>query len=60
MSNYHLKDKNMSFKAKGLLSMMLSLPDDWDYSIKGIVSISKENGEKANKNNINELKELDI
>lgn len=43
MSNYHLRDKNMSFKAKGLLSMMLSLPDDWDYSIKGIVSISKEN-----------------
>lgn len=43
MSNYHLKDENMSFKAKGLLSMMLSLPDDWDYSIKGIVSISKEN-----------------
>lgn len=43
MSNYHLKDKNMSFKAKGLLSMMLSLPDDWDYSIKGIISISKEN-----------------
>ena len=43
MSNYHLKDVNMSFKAKGLLSMMLSLPDDWDYSIKGIISISKEN-----------------
>ena len=43
MSNYHLKDTNMSFKAKGLLSMMLSLPDDWDYSIKGIISISKEN-----------------
>ena len=52
MSNYHLRDKNMSFKAKGLLSVMLSLPDDWDYSIKGIISISKENGEKANKNNI--------
>ena len=43
MSNYHLRDANMSFKAKGLLSIMLSLPDDWDYSIKGIVSISKEN-----------------
>lgn len=43
MSNYHLRDKNMSFKAKGLLSVMLSLPDDWDYSIKGIISISKEN-----------------
>lgn len=57
MSNYHLRDKNMSFKAKGLLSMMLSLPDDWDYSIKGIASISKEN-EKAIKIILNELKEL--
>ena len=57
MSNYHLRDKNMSFKAKGLLSMMLSLPDDWDYSIKGIASISKEN-EKAIKTILDELKEL--
>ena len=57
MSNYHLKDANMSFKAKGMLSMMLSLPDDWDYSIKGIASISKEN-EKAIKIILNELKEL--
>ena len=57
MSNYHLRDKNMSFKAKGLLSMMLSLPDDWDYSIKGIASISKEN-EKAITIILNELKEL--
>ena len=47
----------MSFKAKGLLSMMLSLPDDWDYSIKGIASISKEN-EKAIKTILDELKEL--
>ena len=31
MSNYHLKEKNMSLKAKGLLSVMLSLPEDWDY-----------------------------
>lgn len=57
MSNYHLRDANMSFKAKGMLSMMLSLPDDWDYSIKGIASISKEN-EKAIKIILNELKEL--
>ncbi|MBP3445548.1 MAG: helix-turn-helix domain-containing protein [Bacilli bacterium] len=42
ISNYHLKDKNLSFKAKGLLSFMLSLPDDWNYSIKGISSLSKE------------------
>lgn len=43
MSNYHLRDKNLSFKAKGLLSFMLSLPPDWDYSLKGLCAISKEN-----------------
>ena len=32
MSNYHLKDKRLSLKAKGLLSQMLSLPEDWDYT----------------------------
>ena len=42
MSNYHLKDRNLSYKAKGLLSFMLSLPDDWDYSLAGLCSISKE------------------
>ena len=42
MSNYHLRDKNLSYKAKGLLSFMLSLPDDWDYSLAGLCSISKE------------------
>lgn len=57
MSNYHLKDANMSFKAKGLLSMMLSLPDDWDYSIAGLSKISKEN-ERAIKTILGELKEL--
>ncbi len=43
MSNYHLRDRNLSFKAKGLLSFMLSLPPDWDYSLKGLCAISKEN-----------------
>ncbi len=42
MSNYHLRDKKLSYKAKGLLSFMLSLPDDWDYSLAGLCSISKE------------------
>lgn len=42
MSNYHFKDKNMSLKAKGLLSIMLSLPDNWNYSVEGLVAISKE------------------
>ena len=42
MSNYHFKEKQMSLKAKGLLSLMLSLPDDWDYSIDGLVTLSKD------------------
>ena len=36
MANYHLKDKRLSLKAKGLLSVMLSLPDDWNYNMKGL------------------------
>ena len=43
MSNYHLRNKEMSLKAKGLLSLMLSLPDDWDYSLNGLVAICQEN-----------------
>lgn len=43
MSNYHLKDKNISFKSKGLLSYMLSLPDTWDFSLNGLSSASKDN-----------------
>ena len=57
MSNAHLRDKNMSLKAKGLLSVMFSLPDDWDYSINGLVAISKEN-ESAIKSTLYELKKL--
>lgn len=56
ISNYHLKDKNLSFKAKGLLSMLLSLPDDWDYSINGLVAISKEEI-RAVKSTLKELKD---
>lgn len=41
MSNYHIRDKNLSYKAKGLLSFMLGLPKDWDYSMNGLVSVSK-------------------
>lgn len=55
MGNYHLRDKELSLKAKGLLSYMLSLPDDWDYSLNGLASVNKE-GVKAIKNIINELK----
>lgn len=57
MSNYHLRDKNMSLKAIGLLSKMLSLPDNWDYSISGLVSICKEN-ETAIKNTLKELEKF--
>jgi len=42
MSNYHLRDRDLSYKAKGLLSFMLSLPEDWDYSLAGLCAISKE------------------
>jgi len=42
MSNHHLKNKALSLKAKGLLSLMLSLPDDWDYTMKGLAVISAE------------------
>ena len=56
MSNYHLKDKNLSYKAKGLLSFMLSLPDDWDYSINGLCSLSKESS-KAIRSILKELED---
>lgn len=42
MSNHHLRNKDMSLKAKGLMSLMLSLPPNWDYSIGGLVAICKE------------------
>ena len=36
MANHHLKNRNLTLKAKGLLSVMLSLPDDWDFTLKGL------------------------
>ena len=42
MSNHHLRNKELSLKAKGLLSQMLSLPDDWDYTLAGLSHINKE------------------
>ena len=42
MSNHHLKNKFLSLKAKGLMSLMLSLPDDWDYTLRGLSYISLE------------------
>lgn len=57
MSNYHFKERAMSLKAKGLLSLMLSLPDNWDYSIAGLVAICKEN-ETAIKSALKELQQF--
>lgn len=57
MSNYHFKEKGMSLKAKGLLSLMLSLPNDWDYTIEGLVAICKENRTSIT-NTLNELKDF--
>lgn len=42
LSNNHFRNKNLSLKAKGLLSLMLSLPDDWDYSLAGLTTLSKD------------------
>ena len=55
MSNYHLRDKSLTLKAKGLLSLMLSLPDNWDYSLNGLIAICIEN-ETAIKSALEELK----
>lgn len=49
MSNYHLQDNNLSLKAKGLLSVMLSLPADWNYSSRGLSTICKETKDTINK-----------
>ena len=42
MANFHLRDKSLSLKAKGLLSQMLSLPEDWDYTLSGLCHINRE------------------
>ena len=55
MSNYHLRSPNLSLKAVGLLSRVLALPDDWDYSVAGLVAICKEK-ETAVKSALDELK----
>ena len=54
LSNHHFRDKNLSLKAKGLLSLMLSLPDDWDYSINGLVKLSSD-GEASVRTALSEL-----
>lgn len=54
MSNYHLRDKSLSLKAKGLLSQMLSLPEDWDYTLSGLAVINRESKD-AIRTAVNEL-----
>lgn len=54
MSNHHLRDKNLSLKAKGLLSQMLSLPEDWDYTLAGLSHINRESKD-AIRSAVNEL-----
>lgn len=56
MSNTHLKDKRLSLKAIGLLSVVLGLPEDWHYTVNGLVGIVKD-GERAVNGALSELKE---
>ena len=49
MSNYHLRDSRLSLRAMGLMSKMLSLPDDWDYTVAGLASICKEGRDAVRK-----------
>lgn len=48
MSNRHFRERKMSLKAKGLLSLMLSLPEDWDYSVAGLATLSKDGKDSVN------------
>lgn len=54
MSNHHLKNKDLSLKAKGLLSQMLSLPENWDYTLAGLSAINRESKD-AIRSAVNEL-----
>ena len=54
MANFHFRDRNLSWKAKGILSNMLSLPDDWDYSLAGLEKLAKD-GETSTRSAIKEL-----
>lgn len=56
MSNYHLRDTGLSLTAKGLLSQMLSLPDNWDYTLAGLAQINRE-GKSAIRSAVNELEQ---
>lgn len=55
MGNYHLRDKNLSNKARGLLSTVLSLPPEWDYTVRGLAAICKDGVDSI----ASQLKELE-
>lgn len=57
LSNFHFKETGMSLKAKGLLSMMLSLPPEWDYSVEGLITLSSD-GETSVRSGLKELEEF--
>jgi len=54
MGNYHLKDKRLSLKAKGLLSILLSLPEDWVFNMRGLATLSRD-GIESTRSAMNEL-----
>ena len=56
MSNYHLRDRDLSLKGKGLLSLMLSLPENWDYTLQGLAVICKD-GISSVRNGVSELEQ---
>jgi len=56
MSNHHLRDRELSLKGKGLLSLMLSLPENWDYTLKGLATICKDGIDSVRKG-VSELEE---
>src|SRR5699024_10095046 len=56
MANHHLRNIELSLKAKGLLSLMLSLPEDWDYTTKGLACICKDGIDSINST----IKELEV
>ena len=57
MSNYHFREKDMSLKAKGLLSLILSLPEEWDYTLAGLAMLSKD-GKDSVRTALTELEEF--
>ena len=56
MANHHLRDMSLSLKARGLLSLMLSLPDDWDYSARGLACLCRD-GENSIRSALKELEQ---